>query len=187
MRVVGVDPGSLVTGWGVVESTFNDERGFRDRSHPSDIRYLGSGRIMAPKRNSIQDRLMQVYRELRQILQEWSPTAVGVEKAFMAGNPLSALRLGETRGVILLAAAESGVDLYEYSPAEIKTAVTGHGRATKDDVQRMVHRLLACSGSLPEDEADALGVALSCLYRSRFESVVAASEKRRRTATSHAS
>jgi crossover junction endodeoxyribonuclease RuvC len=187
LRVVGVDPGSLITGWGAVESTLNEKNGFRDRSHPSEIRYLCSGRIVASRRKSIQDRLRQVYRELREILEEWSPAAVGVEKAFMAGNPLSALRLGETRGVILLAAAESGVDLYEYTPAEIKTAVTGHGRATKVDVQRMIQRLLPCPGPLPEDEADALGVALSCLYRTRFASAVAAFENRRGTPAAHRS
>jgi crossover junction endodeoxyribonuclease RuvC len=142
---------------------------------------------VAPRRKRIQDRLSQIYRELKEILEEWSPAAVSVEKAFLAGNPLSALRLGETRGVILLAAAQSGADLYEYSPAEIKTAITGHGRATKDEVKRMVCRLLACSDHLSDDEADALGAALSYLYRSRFESILVASGERQKSATSHVS
>jgi crossover junction endodeoxyribonuclease RuvC len=103
-----------------------------------------------------------------------------VEKAFIANNPQSALRLGEARGVILLAAAQFGIDLHEYTPAEVKTAITGHGRASKEEVQRMVCRLLGYPGLLPEDEADALGTALSCLYRRKFDSAVSTWEQQGR-------
>jgi crossover junction endodeoxyribonuclease RuvC len=173
LRVVGVDPGSRITGWGVVEIA--DGVGGR-ASGPS---YLASGRILAPK-GEVEQRLQRVYVGISELLAAWSPTVLSVEKVFLAKNPQSALRLGEARGVILLAAAEAGVAVCQYSPAEIKIAITGYGAAGKTDVKRMVSTLLDRADMYSEDEADALAAALCCLYRSRFEGALAAIAGKRR-------
>lgn len=173
MRVVGIDPGSLVTGWGVVESAVpGNHRG----PDPNEIRYLQSGHITTPKKEGAHKKLRWLHLGVTKVLEQWSPQAVSLEKVFIANNPQSALRLGEARGVILLAVAQFGIDLYEYSPAEVKTTITGYGRASKEEVQRMISHLLGCQNFLPEDEADALGAALSCLYRSRFEAALKRAE-----------
>ena len=173
MRVVGIDPGSLVTGWGVIESGIH---GAEQGPYANETRYLESGRIITPRRESIHKRLKHLHLEVTKVLAQWSPNAVSLEKVFIANNPQSALRLGEARGVILLAVAQFGIDLYEYSPAEVKTTITGYGRASKEEVQRMISHLLGYQNFLPEDEADALGAALSCLYRSSFEAALKRSE-----------
>ncbi len=154
MRVLGVDPGTVTTGWGVIDEV---DRG---------LRYAGGGLIRA--RGALPQRLAHVYEHTRRILAEFTPDCVSLEKTFVGENVQSAFRLGEARGAILVAAAQAGVPVTEYSPAEIKVAVAGSGRAAKAQMQIMVGRLLALCAPLAGDEADALGAAVCHLHTHRF-------------------
>ena len=166
MRVLGVDPGTVTTGWGVV-----DEIG-------QVLRYAAGGVIRA--RGPLAQRLVRVYEHTRLILAEFNPDCVSLEKTFVGENVQSAFRLGEARGAILVAAAQAGVPVTEYSPAEIKVAVAGNGRAAKEQVQTMVGRLLALSRQLAGDEADALGAAVCHLHTHRFAAQVDAGSRQGR-------
>ena len=154
MRVLGIDPGTVATGWGVI-----------DESVPS-LRYVASGVIRA--RGSLASRLAVIFDGVRNILSEHHPACVGLEKTFVGENVQSAFRLGEARGVLLLAAEMAGISVVEYAPAEVNVAVAGQGRASKEQMQIMVSRLLGLTASVGPDEADALGVAICHLHTQRF-------------------
>jgi crossover junction endodeoxyribonuclease RuvC len=154
VRVLGVDPGTVATGWGVI-----DQAGQR-------LTYVDGGVIRA--RGALPQRLLRVYEEARRLLSAFAPTCVSLEKTFVGENVQSAFRLGEARGVILVASAQAGVPVCEYSPAEIKVAVAGNGRAVKEQMQIMVARLLSLNAALAGDEADALGAAICHLHTQSF-------------------
>src|ERR1700687_125788 len=160
MRVLGVDPGTVATGWGVI-----DEVG-------RQLTYVAGGVIRS--RGSLGSRLAHVFEHTQRILSEFAPECVSLEKTFVGDNIQSAFRLGEARGAILVAAAQAGVVVNEYSPAEIKVAVAGNGRAAKEQMQTMVARLLVLSRRLASDEADALGTAICHLHTHRFAARIAA-------------
>jgi crossover junction endodeoxyribonuclease RuvC len=166
MRVLGVDPGTVATGWGVVEEI--DRR-------PT---YVAGGVIRA--RGPLAGRLALIYEQVQRVLCEFAPHCVSLEKSFVGDNVQSAFRLGEARGAILVAAAQAGVAVIEYSPAEIKVAVAGNGRAAKEQMQIMVGRLLALHRALAGDEADALGAAICHLHTQGFAARVAAVYSTRR-------
>jgi crossover junction endodeoxyribonuclease RuvC len=147
-RTLGIDPGSQVTGFGVVEKTGNR------------LRHLASGSIRLASLPSLYRRLEKIHRGLEEIIAEYQPTEVAVEKVFMSKNVHSALTLGHARGAALLAAVEAGLTLFEYSPLEIKKAVTGYGRADKSQVQSMVSTLLGLKGVRHPDVSDALAAAV---------------------------
>ena len=151
--ILGIDPGSLVTGWGVVEFEANK---LRCQSH---------GTIAASATLGLAERLHQIYHALRGVIEESQPTAMSLEKVFFSRNAQSALKLGQARGVALLAAAEHRLRVAEYSAAEIKVAVVGYGRATKEQVQKMVGALLVLRGALRADAADALAAAICHIHR----------------------
>jgi crossover junction endodeoxyribonuclease RuvC len=165
MRVLGVDPGTVAMGWGVV-----DEIGRR-------LTYVAGGVIRA--RGPLAQRLVRVYEETQRILLEFTPAWVSLEKTFVGENVQSAFRLGEARGAILVAAAQARVPVHEYSPAEIKVAVAGSGRAAKSQMQTMVERLLALDSHVAADEADALGAAICHLHTHSFQAQVGAQLPRR--------
>ncbi|MBI4529490.1 MAG: crossover junction endodeoxyribonuclease RuvC [Deltaproteobacteria bacterium] len=156
-RIMGIDPGTVITGWGVVEAK------------SGTLRHLGHGTIGAAATVGHGDRLLSIYRGLQQVFRRHKPQGICLEKIFFARNAASALKLGQARGVAMLAAAEGGLDIYEHTSAEIKLAVVGYGQASKDQVQKMVSSLLDLSGPLQQDAADALAAAISCLHRSVFE------------------
>ena len=163
MRVVGVDPGSLVTGWGVVEMGGGSPL------------HVAHGTIGSSGSHSQGSRLSRIYRALREVLSVYKPDGISLEKVFFARNAQSALKLGQARGVALLAAAESDIAVHEYSSAEIKLAVVGYGQATKDQVQKMVGSLLHLPSQIPADAADALAAAICHLHqRSYHERVMEA-------------
>ncbi len=148
-RIMGVDPGVVATGFGVVEM---GRDGF--------IHYLGSG-VVRPQRNqAFSHRLQQIYHGLCQQIEKFNPQLMAVESPFYAKNVKSAMLLGQAKGVALLAAAEAGVEVQEYSPLEVKQAVVGYGRAGKEQVQTMIRALLHPPPDLAADAADALAVAL---------------------------
>jgi crossover junction endodeoxyribonuclease RuvC len=166
MRVLGVDPGTVATGWGIV-----DEDG-------QTLRFVAGGVIRC--RGALASRLQRIYEETVHLLAQFDPACMSLEKTFVGDNVQSAFRLGEARGAILVAAAQAGVAVHEYSPAEIKVAVAGHGRAAKAQMQAMVSRLLALETPLPGDEADALGAAICLLHTQRFARRVTEQEAGRR-------
>jgi crossover junction endodeoxyribonuclease RuvC len=165
MRVLGIDPGTVATGWGVV-----------DAGH-SRLRRVASGVIRT--RGVLPVRLARIYDETCRVLDDYEPAWLSLEKPFVGANVQSAFRLGEARGAILAAAARAGVRVHEYSPAEIKVAVAGTGRAVKEQVTIMVQRLLAIDGGLAEDEADALGAAI-CHVHTRHDAAHVPGLMRRR-------
>ncbi len=148
MRVLGIDCGTERTGYGIIESD--------GRAH----RLVAAGVIRTSAKEPLEVRLAGIARELRAVIGQYRPEAAAVEEVFHAVNVQSALKLAHARGVALLAVAEAGLELGEYSPLEIKTSVVGYGRAEKSQVQLMVRSLLALSGEIEEDAADALAAAV---------------------------
>jgi crossover junction endodeoxyribonuclease RuvC len=156
-RILGIDPGSLVTGWGIVESAGNS------------LSHVACGTIATAATQAQGARLSRIYRGIQQIMVRYHPDGVSLEKVFFARNPQSALKLGQARGVALLAAAENQLDVYEYSSNEIKSAVVGYGHATKEQVQKMVASLLKVSEKMAADAADALAAAVCHVHRQAFQ------------------
>lgn len=157
MRVFGIDCGTEITGFGVVES---DETGPRPR-----VVCKTSGGIRLPKSQPMPRRLTELHRTLLEELRRWQPEVVAIEEVFYSVNAKSALKLGQVRGVAMLAAAECHLPVVEYAPLSIKSSVVGYGLASKEQVQFMVARLL----DLPElpqpaDAADALAIAICHLH-----------------------
>jgi crossover junction endodeoxyribonuclease RuvC len=147
-RVMGVDPGLVVTGFGVIEV---NPKGF--------IHYRGSGAIQS-KALPIPQRIQKIFHGLCGQIEKFSPHIMAIERPFIGKNMKSALLLGQARGTAILAAAEAGIAIYEYSPLEVKQAVVGFGRAAKEQVQSMICTLLKTPPNLTQDAADALAVAI---------------------------
>ncbi len=154
MRIMGIDPGLGATGFGLI--TINGA---------GEIVYRGSGVIRASSTLSFPQRLQYLYRRLAEEIRNYDPHLMGVENPFFAKNVKSAMLLGQARGLAILAAAEAGVEVHEYSPLEVKQAVVGYGRAAKEQVQSMICSLLDAPKNLKADAADALAVAV-CLAHS---------------------
>lgn len=149
MRVLGVDPGSLRTGYGVVS---NDQ---------GSLKAIHYGVIKVPPRKPFAERLKIIYQELMEIIETHRPETASIESVFVAHNPKSAIKLGQARGVAILAAANMGLRVEEYSALEIKKAVVGYGRAEKEQVGRMVCALLGLPSDLRGgDTTDALAAAI---------------------------
>ncbi len=148
MRLIGLDPGLTHTGWGVVES-----RGSR-------LSFVASGRISTRAGTALATRLDQLYRGLQAVLAAEAPTVAAVEETVVNTNAGSSLKLGQARGVVLLAAAHAGLEVHEYASKTVKRALVGTGGADKAQVAAMVQRLLPAAGAVKADAADALAVAL---------------------------
>ncbi len=159
MIVLGVDPGSHATGYGVI-------------STEPVVRMLGGGVIRARKDAPLCDRLLAIHTELTAVIDRYGPVTMAVEDLFNAKNARSSLILGHARGVILLAGASAGLTVAEYAPREVKKALTGNGAAAKEQVRFMVMRLLTLKDSPPLDQSDALAVALTHAGRSQFSGLV---------------
>ena len=154
MKIIGIDPGSDRTGYGCIETD--------GRRH----RLVVCGAIAPRSCVTFPDKLLFIYRELRRLIGAHAPAAVAVENVFHAANARSALKLGHARGVALLAAAEHGVAIAEYTPAEVKRAIVGYGRAEKHQVGEMVRLLLGLDRvPEPNDAADALAIAVCHVHR----------------------
>ncbi|MCH8055830.1 MAG: crossover junction endodeoxyribonuclease RuvC [Deltaproteobacteria bacterium] len=159
-RVLGIDPGTVVTGWGVVAM------------EGSSLLHLAHGTIVSSRSCGQGSRLSRIYRGLQEVIKRYEPEGISLEKVFFARNAQSTLKLGQARGVALLAAAENNVAIHEYASAEVKLAVVGYGQATKEQVQKMVASLLHLSGRLPNDAADALAAAICQLHQGAFHARV---------------
>ncbi len=147
IRILGIDPGSRITGFGLIES------------QSQHIRYLTCGCIQM-QTQAMPLRLQEIYVGVSEIIAEYHPTMLAIEQVFMYRNAASALKLGQARGVAIVAAVQQGLTVYEYSPNQIKQAVVGQGHAQKEQVQQMVKVLLSLSAVPSVDAADALAVAL---------------------------
>ncbi len=169
MRVLGVDPGSVVCGWGLVEGRSGERR------------YVAAGTIRTAAIKRGPSRLKKIHEELIRVIDEFAPATLALERHFIAANVQSAFRLGEARAMALLAAAERGLELFEYPPNEVKLAVAGHGHANKEQIKYMVRRALAIDSgeALATDAADALAIALCHCGRTRPAQFVESIERNR--------
>lgn len=153
MIVLGIDPGSRITGFGLIEHRQN-------KTH-----YLGSGCIRV-QGDELAGRLDQIFAGITQVIQQYRPDQFAIEQVFMAKNADSALKLGQARGAAIVAATQQGLPIAEYSARQIKQSVVGKGSAEKTQVQHMVMHLLSLAKKPQSDAADALAVAL-CHYHSQ--------------------
>ena len=157
MRVLGIDPGTRIVGYGLVEP-----QGCR-------IIAVGFGAIRAPVSAPYAERLLRIRDEIIRVIRQEKPDAVAIEEAFYGKSASAALRMGEGRGVALAAVAQTSRPLYQYTPAEVKKAVVGNGRAHKSQVQEMVRMILGLrEAPEPEDAADALAVAICHCNRAQM-------------------
>jgi crossover junction endodeoxyribonuclease RuvC len=149
MRVLGVDPGSIKSGYGIIDECENE------------LVMVEYGVIRTMPKTPLAHRLLQISNRLQQLIAQFHPQVLAIEDIFFAQNAKSALKLGQSRGVILLTAAQAGLRIAEYSPLEVKQAVVGYGRADKSQVQHMVKVLLRLQEiPQPDDAADALAIAI---------------------------
>ncbi|MCC6847669.1 MAG: crossover junction endodeoxyribonuclease RuvC [Deltaproteobacteria bacterium] len=160
--MLGVDPGTAVTGWGVIER------------RAGRIAHLAHGAVSPSSRGTLAAKLAAIHAALTEICAAWRPDVVVLERNFVGRNVQSAFRLGEVRGVAMLVAAAVGIGVAEYPPATVKLAVTGSGRAEKDQVQRAIARELGVADRLTPDAADALAIALCHVHSARLAAALAA-------------
>lgn len=157
MKILGIDPGSIVTGYGVVEE------------EQKQLKLITCGAIKTPSKATLQDRLKLIYEGITQVLKEHQPQIVSIEEVFYARNIQAVLKLGHARGVILLAAANTGIPIVEYSPRKVKQAVTGNGAASKEQVKRAVGQILIMPDEkLRYDVTDALAIAICHCHRINY-------------------
>ena len=166
MLVLGIDPGTALTGYGLV------------RGEDGELALVEYGVITTDQGKPLPERLREIYERLSALVRERQPTAAAVEKLFFAKNVRTALSVGQARGVALLAMANAGLPVHEYTPLEVKQAVAGYGRASKEQVQQMVKVLLDLpSVPQPDDAADALAVAICHIHSARMRGLLTAAEQ----------
>ena len=153
--ILGIDPGSRVTGYGLIRVTKNK------------LCYVDSGCIRTSK-STLSKRLLEIFNGICELMETYNPEQVAIEQIFMHKNPNSALKLGHARGVAMVASASFGVPIHEYAAREVKQAVVGFGAASKPQVQHMVVQLLMLSSTPQADAADALAVAICHNHTSRL-------------------
>ena len=154
MRILGIDPGYGITGFGLIDA------------QRSSFKLLGCGAITTPPNTDFPWRLEVIYNDMTQLLQVAQPEAVAIEELFFGQNVTTGIGVAQSRGVILLAIQQAGVPIYQYKPMQVKQAVVGYGNATKHQVQDMTKRLLKLPAMpKPDDAADAIAIAL-CHARS---------------------
>lgn len=160
MIILGIDPGTALCGYGILQS---------DGDAMQAVAY---GALTTPSNWEMPRRLQHIFAELTALIAKHQPTDVVVEKLFFSKNVRTALSVGQARGVVLLAAAQAGVALHEYTPLQVKQAVVGYGRADKQQVQQMVRLLLQLDAiPQPDDAADALAIAICHAHSARFENL----------------
>lgn len=153
--IIGIDPGSRITGYGLI--------GIEHKK----LRHIECGGIHSPLRDTIEKRLHYIYNQTKELLARFRPDHASIEDLFFAKNAKSALLLGQVRGVILMAIAEASIPYSTYTPREVKKAVTGYGNASKGQIQYMVSRLLRLKEAAFEDASDALAIAICHAHTSQ--------------------
>lgn len=153
MRILGIDPGLATTGWAVVD--------FDNNGNPNPIDY---GAISTPKGLRVSQRLLEIYSDMNELIKKFKPDLAGVETLIFCNNAKTAMSVGEARGVVLLALENNNVPFKEFTPLQVKSAITGYGKATKKQVQENVKRLCGLDSiPKPDDAADAIAVAIASL------------------------
>ena len=166
-RILGIDPGSRVTGYGIIDS---------DGSHST---HVASGCVKLDTSVDVAHRLGEIFTELSMIIKEYRPSELAVEEVFLSNNASSALKLGQARGAAICSASVNGLQISEYSAKAVKQAVVGSGGADKSQVQHMVKLILNLKETLKADQADALAVALAHAHSSSTKSRLRAMGARR--------
>ena len=157
MLVLGVDPGSLVTGYGLLEKKGNQ------------MTCVDLGAITSARHVPFYERIHKIFRSMVEIMEQYRPQEIAIEDVFFAKNVKSALKIGHARGAVLVAAVESDVKIFEYTPLEIKKSVVGYGRATKEQVRSMVQVILGLKSQPGLDTSDALATAICHLNWTRYD------------------
>ena len=161
MLVLGIDPGTAITGYGLV------------REAGDQLQAVAYGAITTPSDWALPQRLRKIYGDLTALIREYSPTESAVEQLFFSRNVKTALAVGQARGVVLLAMADGGLPVHEYTPLQVKQSVVGYGRAEKAQVQELVKLLLGLAAvPQPDDVADALAVAICHLHSARMDALI---------------
>lgn len=160
MRVLGLDPGTATTGYGIIDV---------DDGEFTAVTY---GTITTPAKMEMPYRLQMIHQELQELLNEYKPETAGIEEIFFGRNVTTAITVGQARGVLILTLVNAGISIGEYSPPKIKDAVTGYGKADKHQVQLMVRNMLDLEETpRPDDAADGLAIAITHYHYQRFESL----------------
>lgn len=146
-RIIGIDPGSVITGYGIVDTDGHE------------IRHVAHGRIRGGKAD-FTVRLHKIYVELLAVIDQWTPAQAALEDVYVGGHPQSALKLGQARGAAIIAATLSGMKVSSYPPSTVKQAVSGNGSASKEELQKMVRALLKIREPIQVDAGDALAIAI---------------------------
>jgi crossover junction endodeoxyribonuclease RuvC len=161
MLIIGIDPGTAITGYGLVREEMDGR-----------LVTVDYGAILTSKKTPMPERLLQLYKGLKEIINLHQPERAAVEKLFFQRNVRTALSVGQARGVVLMALAQASMSISEYTPMQIKQAITGYGGADKRQIQHMVQALLELEEvPQPDDAADALAVAICHLHSARMESL----------------
>lgn len=161
MKALGIDPGTAITGYGILEG------------ESDSIRVVDYGCIRTSSKEPSSTRLKKIYSDIKKIISKYKPEYIVVERLFFGANTKTAMAVGQARGVIILAATQAGLEIAEYTPLEVKMALTGYGRADKNQIQQMVKRLLKLKAiPKPDDAADALAVALCHVNSEGFNSKI---------------
>lgn len=164
MRILGLDPGTATTGYGLIDSV------------DGELSVVAFGVISTPAGEAPEVRLQSIFHQMNRLIAEWRPDRAAVEQLFFGRNITTAIAVGQARGVLLLALAEASIPASEYSPPKIKEAITGYGKAEKAQMQLMVRHLLNLDKTPhPDDAADALAVAITHARYVAFEEVIDAS------------
>ena len=153
MIILGIDPGTAITGFGVLKKT------------QDNLSSLDYGTIQTPSGQKAEDRLLHIFQETEALIKKYNPDYIAVEKLYYFKNAKTVIPVSQARGVILLAISKHNIPLYEFTPLEVKTTTTGYGRSSKKQVQEMV-KLLLCLEKIPkpDDAADGLAIAICCSY-----------------------
>lgn len=160
MRVLGIDPGSAVTGYGIVDTD------------GQAIRHVDNGAIRPDSNFALPKKLEHIYKELRALIEKYAPDVTAIENVFVAKNVRTSLMLGHARGAAMLAASQSGIEIAEYNPTAVKLAVVGQGRADKNQIQQMVRVILRLPEIAIEDASDALAAAICHCNTAKFKLAV---------------
>jgi crossover junction endodeoxyribonuclease RuvC len=168
MRILGIDPGSRATGYGLI------------RFEGNRLHHIDNGVIRPPEKDDLPRRLLHIQQELAAVINRYAPECAAVEQIFLAHNVQSAFKLGQARGVALFSAAQAGLDVAEYTPMQIKNAVVGYGRASKGQVQQMVRALLNLPEIAQEDASDALAAAICHAHSGGLDRRLAATRRPQR-------
>ena len=157
IRILGIDPGFGRLGYGVIEQKNGDWVA------------LDYGCIETSPKNTFVERILQIHNELKEIIKKYKPTRAGVEELFFYKNVTTAVQVGQARGVVLLTLCQLGVPIDEFTPLEVKQAITGYGRAEKGQIQTMVAMILKLkTKKIQDDAADALAIAITCAHTKKY-------------------